>query len=104
MKVERKDEGAWTSVYIYPNSDRDQMWFAHRITIGRFDLDDNDQPVPPQPNISLLGFGGGVDHLPQYIEALQEVERQARAIREEKHAEYEAWRASLKEQSGDRVR
>lgn len=40
--------------------------------------------------MSLLTFNGGVADLPAYIAGVQEVERQALAVRAEMHAAFEA--------------
>jgi hypothetical protein len=85
-RIERDD--FYTEVWIYLEDGPILpllRWSAHRITIARHDIGDGG-PVPPEPHISLVGFGGGLNDLPRYIASLKEVERQARALREEKHA------------------
>lgn len=92
MKIERKDEGAFTTIYVWPDGAPAQPWFAHRITIGRFDLDKDAQAIPPEPNISPLTFNGTVEDMRGYIKSLKKVEEEARKIRTEKLVEYQQWR------------
>jgi hypothetical protein len=94
-RIER--DGFYTEVFIFLEDGPILpllRWSAHRITIARHDVGDAG-PLPPEPHISLVGFSGSLSDFPRYIASLQEVERQAQALREEKHTEYQQWRSSI---------
>lgn len=102
IEVVRQDDVGWTEINIYPEPAKPSGYRpGYRVVcfdrdIGKEEFMVITPAVAPEPVLSLLGFNGNVDDLSAYILELQEVERQARALREEKHAAFAAWQEGLK--------
>jgi hypothetical protein len=93
--TERRDDGIHSEIFVFLEDGPLRHWSAHRVLVSRYDLADNGEVTLPEPHIMLVGFSGTLSDFPRYIASLQELERQARALREEKQAEYREWRETV---------